>query len=310
MLLRLSRRSRVKKVLVVSLSNIGDVVLTFPVIDTLRETYPACELYVVAGPKAASLLEGNPYINDVFVYDKAWSLRERWRWLRHLSCMRFDLVVDLRNSLLPFVLHAVLATGPRLFSEQCHMREKHYRQLLTVLRDPVLPKAKYSVSFSARDQERASGMVKGPSGYIVIAPGAADEKKRWDERSFMQITRYLVERYRRRIVLLGDLADFPAAAAIKEEVSFEVVNLCGSTTLRELAYIVRSAFLAVTNDSGIMHLASYFNVPLIALFGPTDPFFYGPWSRDSVAIRKGNTMGDIKPQDVIRELDVRLKYAR
>jgi ADP-heptose:LPS heptosyltransferase len=70
-----------------------------------------------------------------------------------------------------------------------------------------------------------------------------------------------------------------------------------------LADVVARAALAVTNDSGIMHLASYFDRPVIALFGRTDPFFYGPWSSRCVALRKGVVMEAIKVEDVIAEVD-------
>ena len=63
-------KSSVKKILVISLSNIGDVILTFPVIDILKEELPAAQLSVVVGPKAVSLFDDNPYIKEVIIFDK------------------------------------------------------------------------------------------------------------------------------------------------------------------------------------------------------------------------------------------------
>ena len=80
------------------------------------------------------------------------------------------------------------------------------------------------------------------------------------------------------------------------------INLCGRTSLLQLAAVLAGADLALVNDSGIMHLASYLDRPVVALFGPTDPFYYGPWGSSCVVLRKGLSMAEIKTADVIAVL--------
>src|SRR5258707_913331 len=64
------------------------------------------------------------------------------------------------------------------------------------------------------------------------------------------------------------------------------VSMAGKADLRQLAFILKNAKLAVTHDSGAMHLAGYFKVPVVALFGPTDPYFSGPWTKGSAVVQR------------------------
>ena len=69
----------------------------------------------------------------------------------------------------------------------------------------------------------------------------------------------------------------------------DAVNLCGRTTLIQLAALYKYCFFSIVNDSAPMHMASYLNVPVLALFGATDPTRYGPWSEQSCFIRKNES---------------------
>ena len=302
MFFKLSRSSKIKRILVVSLSNIGDVVLTLPAVDILRAAFPAAEFHLIVGPKAKSLFDENPYITRVVVYDKKMSWRGNLDWLLDLRRMRFDLVVDLRNSMLPFLLNAGTVTFPACSQSKVHMKEKHLARLACVFDDLKIPAERTAIAVSPRQRSCVDHLVRGWVDYAVVAPGAADARKRWSEQGFLQVVRHLRSRGQ-RIVLVGDQNDKVVGARIAANFSDGVLDLCGQTTLVELADVLARAALAITNDSGIMHLASYFNRPVIALFGRTDPFFYGPWSSRCVALRKGTTIDTITPEDVITEVD-------
>jgi heptosyltransferase-3 len=299
---KLSRSSKIKRILVVSLSNIGDVVLTLPVVDILRAAYPSVELQLVVGPKAKSLFDENPAISRLVVYNKKMSWREKLLWVSDLRRQRFDLIVDLRNSMLPFLLNAKTVTPPAFSSSKVHMKTKHLARLALVLNAADLHAERSAVCLSARQSASVERLVHGWKDYVIVAPGAADTRKRWDEEGFLQVIRRLHARGK-KVVVVGDQNDKVVAGRIAASFSDGVLDLCGQTTLVELAGILSRASLAVTNDSGVMHLASYFDRPVIALFGPTDPFFYGPWSSRSVVLRKGIVMDDITVDDVVAEVD-------
>jgi len=140
----------------------------------------------------------------------------------------------------------------------------------------------------------------GVKNFVVVAPGAADGKKRWTEEGFTDVIRYLRQGFTGSVVVLGDRKDARIAAQILKNIPGGIVNLCGLTSLKELSYIISQARLAVVNDSGIMHLASYFDVPTVALFGPTDPGRYGPWGKNARIVRSfSGRMIDIESREVI-----------
>jgi ADP-heptose:LPS heptosyltransferase len=302
MFFKLSRSSKIKRILVVSLSNIGDVVLTLPVVDILRSAFPAAELHLIVGPKAKSLFDDNPYITRLVVYDKHMGWRQRLDWFLGLRRWRFDIIVDLRNSMLPFLLNAGIVTFPACSSPKVHMKAKHLGRLALVFDDLKTPVERLAVCLSPRQCASVDRLVHGWTDYVVVAPGAADARKRWGQEGFYKVVAHLRSKGR-KVVLVGDQNDRAVSARIAAAFTDGVLDLCGETTLVELAGIVARATLAVTNDSGIMHLASYFDRPVIALFGRTDPFFYGPWSSRCVALRKGIVIEAIAAEDVIAEVD-------
>ena len=286
----------------VSLSNIGDVVLTLPVVDILCASFPGAELHLIVSPKAQSLFDGNTHITRVIGFDKRMSWRGKLAWFWGLRSRRFDLVVDLRNSMLPFVLNAGTVTFPACVRPKIHMKAKHLARLALVLDDVSIPADRYGIMLSAAQSSSVDRLVQGWENYVVLAPGAADLRKRWSEKNFLRVLQHLHAKGK-NVVLVGDQNDKAAGAHLAANFSDGVIDLCGRTTLVELAGVISRAALALTNDSGIMHLASYFDRPVIALFGRTDPFFYGPWSSTCVALRKGVVMEDITAEDVMAEVD-------
>src|SRR3989338_1967758 len=114
--------SSVKNILVFSHSNIGDVVASCPVLDVLCRDFPSARVNVIVGPKAVTLLEGNGRLR-VTVYDKHMPWPDQCRWFLALRRERFDLIVDLRHTILPFVLNARARTPLQLPSPE-HMSQK------------------------------------------------------------------------------------------------------------------------------------------------------------------------------------------
>ena len=302
---RLSKSSRVERILVVSLSNIGDVVLTFPVLDALRAAFPRAGIDVVLGPKAFSLLEGNPAFPRVIAYDKHMPLTATFRWLAALRKTRYDLVVDLRNSMLPFLLNATTVTFPAFNQRPMHMRQKHMARLASVMPDLPGVSARTALIMGGA----AERLLQGCNDFVLMAPGAADHRKRWTEDGFKDVLHFLRDKGL-NVVFVGDKNDVAITARLTAGQEEGIIDLCGRTSLAQLAGVIARARLALTNDSGIMHLASYLDKPVIALFGPTDPFFYGPWSGDSVVIRKGSSLDMITPQQVIAEVEAMLLRTR
>lgn len=308
----------------ISLSNIGDVVLTLPVVDILNRDFPAAAVSIVVGPKAESLLRDSKVFEQVIILNKKQPLSDLWKWIGQLRKCRFDLVVDLRNSMIPFMLWPRYMTLPETRrKKEWHMRDKHIARLRSVyaFEDNSVQHRCLDVTpanAQAVDQLLSEdGGITGP--FVVMAPGSADQSKRWSKKGFATVAKYLKKEYDLGIVFLGDEQDDLIVREIITQLNEPAVNLCGRTSLCQSAEIVRRGVLAVVNDSAVLHLAGYHNIPTVALFGYTNPVKYGPWSQQQVVMQPAEPrptvqsstrervdyIESISPEKVVRSISLR-----
>ncbi len=284
-------KSEINKILVISLTNIGDVVLTFPVIDILREDFPSVKLSVVIGPKAESLLCNNPHLEKVYIFNKHQSPLKTLSWVLGLRREHFDLVVDLRNTAIPIMISPRYRTSCRVEKvSDLHMRKKHINHLRSIYETEKECGEQRALFISENEINYVRGLIENEIGldqkYAIVAPGAADFTKRWPEENFAYICDQLNEKDHIKTVFVGGEDDRKVAQRINKLMEGEGVNLCGRTNLPQLAQLLKHCLFALVNDSAPMHLASYLNVSVLALFGPSNPKKYGPWSANSQMIKK------------------------
>jgi heptosyltransferase-2 len=282
----------IKNILVISLSNIGDVILTLPVIDTLKENFPQARLSVIVGPKAADLFSDDKRINMV-IYDKHMRLKSKIGFFLYLKRQKFSLIVDLRHSGFSLFLKAPYKTSvfikvPRTIE---HMKYRHlYKLKLTY---PTITKFYSSEELPINDSDRREideilleNNISLKEKFIIVGPGAASHWKRYRTDGFAKVCDYLIENYQAKIIIVGDKKDKITTEAVLSLMTNRTLNLCGKTNLRQLAYLLKRSKLVISNDSALMHLASYLNIPTLAIFGPTNPKRYGPWSNNSLVVRR------------------------
>jgi len=284
---KLSRKSGPKRILVVSMTNIGDVVLTCPVIDILRQDFPMAQMDVVVGPKAVSLFGDNPNFG-IKVFEKRSRLRQKLAWFLDLYKSHYDCVVDLRRTALTFFLAPCFAT-PLLSVKPFigHKKDAHLNRLRQVYDFDCTVRQQAAVITTKEDEqffeETMVPALQGQS-FVVIAPGAADSAKRWHPKGFTAVADYLSAWH--KVIFVGDAKDAGIIDTIQGGMKTPSISLAGKIDLRQLAFVLRKCSWALTHDSGVMHLASYFNVPLVALWGPTNLNTYAPWSSRSVIVRR------------------------
>ncbi len=274
--------NNVQDILLISLSNLGDVILSFPVIDILKRDFPTARLSIVVGPKAESFFAGNPHIDQVYVFNKHSSNLQKIQWIRELRKKHFDLVIDLRNSAIPFMIRARKRTLPNIAnSSSQHMKIKHLNHLKSIVPFETESEKRYALFISQEDTRSIDRILKKELAQdqkiFIISPGAANHIKRWEKDGFVSVCDHLVATYRCNIIFIGDHNDAQISAQIQSAMRHPSLNLCGQTTLTQLADLLSRSVLALVNDSAVMHLASYLRVPVVAIFGPTDPKKYGPW---------------------------------
>ncbi|MFA5148390.1 MAG: glycosyltransferase family 9 protein [Candidatus Omnitrophota bacterium] len=281
----------VKKILVVTLSNIGDAVLTLPVIGALREAFGGAAIDVVVGPRAKEIFGSDPRMNRIYVYDKAAPVTGKIGLIRELRKNRYDLLVDLRNSLFGLFVGAGACTGPARAPSGTvrHKSEEH----LDRIRDLGI-EAEYRpfpVWMEKSDEQKAMILLRDKGiadtdGIICVSPGAKSHIKRWGEGGFAKACDMLAAAYKMKVVFVGDASEKEICQRIINMMRSYSVSVAGSTNLRELAWIIKRSALLITNDSAPLHIAGSVGTPAVAIFGPTDPRRYGPREGAGVALCK------------------------
>jgi len=292
-----------KKILFITLSNIGDVIMTLPALDFLRGRFPEAKFTVILGPRPKEVFAKIPFVDKLIIYDKRARLREKIRLFNELKIQRFDIVVDLRNSFFGAFLPARYRTHPFMIIPKKikHMRDRHLRRTQSAI--AVNKQGAISLSVKKSSAELSSlfisqnddeyikkilrqNDIKEDDKIVVIAAGARSHIKRWPKEKFAELIRSLREKFRVKMVLVGDKEDVPISSYIAGSSLGQILDLSAKTDIAQLTSLLKRAALLITNDSAVMHLGSYLNTPTIAIFGPTDELKYGPWSGVKAAVSK------------------------
>jgi ADP-heptose:LPS heptosyltransferase len=287
----IAEKDKIKNILLITLSNIGDVVLTLPVLRVLEREFNGASITVMVGPAAKELFETEPAVSKIIVYDKHAGLFKRIELGLRLRRRGFDMVVDLRNSLFPLLIGARYNTPLiQRKTPNLHRKDKHLSRLSSL--DISAANAPFSISFNRDDKLHANSILNEvgllpDDNMVAIAAGAKSHIKRWTITGFIMLCDRLRKELGLKVLLVGDENDKLINRQILDVGLKEVYDLSGRTNLRELAYLLSLCKLLITNDSAPLHIASALNLPAVAIFGPTDYKKYGPLAANSIIIKKG-----------------------
>ena len=150
----------INKILFITLSNIGDVILTLPALDVLRQNFPQSAITVMAGPRPKELFERNPYIHKLIAYDKHAHLKNKIDLFNQLRKEKFELIVDLRNSFFGAFLPAKhkISFLPAFRKNIRHMRQRHLYRLYKIVGDPSKA-AEKSLYISPSDEQYINNLL-------------------------------------------------------------------------------------------------------------------------------------------------------
>lgn len=283
-----------KRILVIKLSALGDVILSLPSLVSLRRAHPDAWISVLVGRKSRPIARRSEAVDDVITFDD--SAKPRWRavWnaARILRREHFDWVIDLQNNrashFLSYFSGAPLRAGyaNRKWDFFLNRRAAVPPHELPPIEHQfeVLKKAgieeferRLELEPSTQDVETVRTFLGSqwvaPSQTLVgINPGASPRwpTKKWPVENFAKLCDELARR-NIRVVITGSPDDAALARELLALTKNKPVNAVGRTTMPELAALIRRCQVFVSSDSAPMHIASAVGAPLIALFGPTDP---------------------------------------
>ncbi len=300
-----------KRILVVKLSSIGDVIHALPVSHAVKETFPEAELTWVVEPPAYDLLTMNPCIDRIITFYKKdfksfRGFMENFRpFRRTLREQKYDAVLDLQG-LFKSAAIAHIARSPRKLGV-CRMREMSGR----VSKPVIGPHAGGHIVERYLDVARAIGCrvdqvvfpieipqndansarilmedegLKVDNPYIVFVIGANWPNKRWPSEYFAELSEWLYEMQVIPVLVGSGMLDQQKAREIEALTEIPPVNLVDKTNLRQLAYIMKNARLVIGGDTGPVHLAAGMGIRTVMLMGPTDAKRNGPYGQPENAI--------------------------
>ena len=272
-------KSQVNRILVITLSNIGDIILTTPVIKALEEEFRGARIDVMVGPAGREIFERDPAVFKLIIYDKHLPINEKRRLQLKLKRLKYDLVADLRNTVFPILIGPKFRTSTiqRFPKGLLHSRAKHLYRLKSFGMDVEEPSS--YIYIPKEDEEYISSLIakEGISGsFVVINPGSKSHIKKWPAEGFAVVADRLVTECGVSVVFVGTDTDKDAVAGTIFKMRNAHHNLVNKTNIRQLAALIKRSRLLITNDSAPLHLGCAVGAKVLAIFGPTDPRKYGP----------------------------------
>ena len=307
-----TQRSALKRVLVRGPNWIGDAVMCEPAIAALRGLFPQAELTLLVKPAVAELFKGHPAVQHILVYEDRGQhagLTGKWRLANALRRGRFDLAILFQNAFEAALL-TFLAGIPRRYGYATDGRR-------LLLSDPIPRPGKQAVAHQVEyylgmlrplgceeqalsprlvlfhEEETAMARrltesgISGAELLIGLNPGSTyGGAKRWLPERFAETADRLAAQFGAKVLIVGAHGEEALAQAIAGRIQAKTIVLSGKTSVRELMAAVKRCAVFITNDTGPMHIAAAFGVPVVAVFGPTDSRTTAPFGAGHALVRQ------------------------
>ncbi len=341
---------RLKKVLIIKPSSLGDIIHALPVANALKEAAPNLEIDWAVFRAHAPVLAGHPAITNIITFDRsAGVFSELSRFARALRAKEYDAVIDLQGLLRSGLMTLACRAGRKIGFENAREGARFFynrkiraaqpdmhavdRYLLALdaigIAPPRIPR--FNIATGPEDLTGAGRILKSAGigegeEFAAIAPSARWITKRWEAEKFARLALALKERRGVKYIFIGSADEADVMSGLEGLIGIESLAF-GKTSLKGLAALLGMARLMITNDSGPMHVAAAMGTKALAIFGPTAPARTGPYGRGHRVITSGAAcspclkrecpekkhlmcMKDITVEDVLRAAEEMLEEGK
>jgi|TARA_B100001971_G_scaffold191956_1_gene195837 predicted lipopolysaccharide heptosyltransferase III len=292
-------KAKIKNILIIRIDEIGDVVLTTPVLRALKEEFPNSKIDVLVKEGTKELLKHNPNVNNRIICEKEW-LRNKLNFPYFLSLAKklknnkYDLVIDLHTSPLNIVLaflvggykiaYAFRGLGFLLNKTKFTSKKEHIinRNLnLLKLININHKNKKMEVFYSKEEETYINTLLKKHKltgkKLICINPGTLRTNKLWQNSKWAELSNTLIKDFNAYIIFTGSSNEKPLINNIISQIKnkTKATDLTGKTSLLQLAALIKKCKLLISPDTGPLHIARAIETPLIGLYGSTNPYIWG-----------------------------------
>ena len=318
---------------------IGDAVMTLPAIAAIRNTFPRAKITILVKPWVADVFKFCPDVDDIMLYHQPGvhdGMLGILRLAGDLKERKFDTAILLQNAIEAAIIsrlagipnragynsdgrgflltHAVKRTKT---VRKLHQIDYYLEMVKALGCQPVGREAVLTLGKNAECQaERllARHGLQDNRPLVGIAPGASyGPAKKWFPERFALVADRLIDAFSAQVMLFGSSADKESVAQVQQNAKFPLCTLAGTTNLTETMALIARCRLFISNDSGLMHLAGAMGIPVIAIFGSTNPEATSPPGHKNMIIHKDVSCSpclkpvcptDFRCMDLIRVDDV------
>ena len=295
-----------KRILLIQLGDIGDVILTLPAIRALRENYPESRIVVCVREKAREIIEDCPWASEVMTVRKERkplksAILDQSHWMRELRAHRFDLAIDLRTGTRGAIIAGFSGAGTRIGrfatdgrlwrnrvfthlvtppDEACQYAVEHNLNILFPLHLKIRDSA-LRITVPAHRKQAATRLLSSeniPMNRPLLAfhPFSLWKYKEWQVNSCAELIDDVQLRYDVTVVITGSSEERGRADQVVARCRTKPFNLAGKTSIGELAAVFSACRGFIGVDTAALHLAAAAGVPTLGIFGPSPAVCWAP----------------------------------
>jgi heptosyltransferase-2 len=282
---------------------LGDAILSLPTIFATRKTYPKAHITILTKSNLKTLYEMTPFIDEIMCYD---GYKDYPKLASRLREKKFDMAMIFPRSYSSALLIYLAKIPKRIGYASSHRslfltdkvkREKwllvinrvyYYYHLVESISKPGTPLMP-TLSIDETTRKWALGNIKPFINRTIIGinPGAAyGSAKMWDVERFADVARKLIKEKEAIILVFGSPSDTAVCRKLTKLIGQDTCNFSGRTDIKQLAGLMSFCKVFISNDTGAMHLASALNIPIVAIFGPTDSRATAPFTSRCTIVKK------------------------
>jgi lipopolysaccharide heptosyltransferase I len=311
-----------EKILVIRLSSLGDVLMALPAVKALRDSHPGARISWLVEGSVGEFLSHQTFIDEVIPFPRSGLMRTlrrmdlagtmglSRRFISHLRSQEYDSILDfhgiIKSALLSVCVRGKgrkIGFGKTFAKEKSHLfyheRVDHWDRRIHKVDRNMLLSCKLGTTVAVptvglvapgsavayiEDYLSSSAI---PMPFVAINPFSSQgsEFKRWDIDKYAGLASRISEEMGRSVVVLWGPGEESEAAELVRKAGKGVFLAC-PTTVSQLFALLEKSEIYVGGDTGVMHLAVFAGVPVVAIFGPTDPWINGPYGPSHTMIRR------------------------
>ncbi len=306
---------KAKKILIINIFGIGDVLFTTPLMANIKDACPDVFIGYVCNQRVAPLLQSNPHIDKVFIYEKdeyaalfkkskSQCIGKVFSVLREIKKEGFDAVIDLSlHKYSTFLMWLVgikqrigfnyknrspfLTTKVKLVGYENKHVVDYYLDFLKPLNCPITHK-ELQLFLKDEDELWAGEILNKnhikPDGHLVaIVPGGGASwgknvnYKRWPAEKYAILADKIIEKFKATIILLGDITEKDLCRRVAGMMRQKALEIYTQNNINQFAAVLKKCKLAIVTDGGPLHVAVAVKAKTVSIFGPVDEHVYGPY---------------------------------